>query len=179
MKKLAILCAALFAGAAAMPLFGCNAREKETVLRVCSWEEYIDLGGWEEDELIEVGDGIIGVNSMVDDFTEWYNSTHENKVRVEYSTFGTNEDLYNRLKLGDVYDLVCPSDYMIMKLVDEEAYTEFSKEFWNENNEENYYARNVSRYIDGKEDSVFNEHGWHGIAACYMWGTTGDRKSVV
>ena len=38
---------------------------------------------------------------------------------MEYSTFGTNEDMYNQLKLGDTYDLICPSEYMIMKLAAE------------------------------------------------------------
>lgn len=41
------------------------------------------------------------------------------RVKVEYSTFGTNEELYSQLNLGNVFDLVCPSDYMIMKLMTE------------------------------------------------------------
>ena len=28
--------------------------EKPVVLRVCNWEEYIDEGGWEDDELIDL-----------------------------------------------------------------------------------------------------------------------------
>ena len=39
--------------------------------------------------------------------------------------------------------------------------------------ETNYYINNVSPYIDGEEDSIFYQHEWNGIAACYMWGTTG------
>ena len=27
------------------------------VLRVCNWEEYIDEGGWDDDELIELENG--------------------------------------------------------------------------------------------------------------------------
>ena len=90
-------------------------------LRVCNWEEYIDLGDWDEEERMELENGaeIFGENSMVDDFTEWYYETYGKRVEVEYSCFGTNEDLYNQLTLGDVYDLVCPSDYMIMKLMAE------------------------------------------------------------
>ncbi|MDE5728588.1 MAG: extracellular solute-binding protein, partial [Clostridia bacterium] len=115
------------------------------------------------------------VNSVEYDFTKWFKEEHDFglKVRVEYSTFGTNEDLYNRLSLGDVYDLVCPSDYMLMKLIAEDNYVPYSDEFWNLENEENYYANFVSRYIDGDNDSVFNEYDWHKKAACYMWGTTG------
>ncbi len=161
-----------------MPLFGCGAGEETVVLRVNSWEEYIDEGGWGDDELIEIEgdfaeDGIFGENSIVDDFTEWFNENHDFNVRVEYSTFGTNEDLYNRLSLGDAYDLVCPSDYMIMKLVDEDKVLPYSESFSDESVKENYYARYVSRYIDMDDDSIFSTYGWSGIAACYMWGTTG------
>ena len=46
--------------------------DDEIVLRVCSWEEYIDLGGWEEDEVIDLESGdIFGENDMVSDFEDW------------------------------------------------------------------------------------------------------------
>ena len=62
----------------------------ETVtLRISNWEEYIDLGDWGEDEVIDLESGdIFGENSMVDDFAEWYEETYGKKVNVEYSTFG-------------------------------------------------------------------------------------------
>lgn len=182
MKKfLAVASAAILSCASLFAFSGCSKGEETVVLRVCSWEEYIDLGEWDEDEVIDLESGdIFGENSMVDDFTEWFNSTHDYNVKVEYSTFGTNEDLYNRLSLGDVYDLVCPSDYMLMKLIDEKDKDgeykyrmPFSEDFWNTETQENYYAKNVSRYIDGADESIFNSYGWHGLAACYMWGTTG------
>jgi len=137
---------------------GCKKSDSAITLRVCSWEEYIDEGDREE-----------GINPMVDDFTEWFNSSHDYKVKVEYSTFGTNEDLYNSLSLGDVYDLVCPSDYMIMKLIAEDECLDYSDEFFDGAAEENYYVNNVSPYIDG----IFKANGWDKKAACYMWGTTG------
>ncbi len=166
---------------------GCASSQKDVVLRVCSWEEYVDLGGWKDDERIEIENsfadnpegGVFGENSMVDDFTEWFNENHDYNIRVEYSTFGTNEDLYNRLSLGDVYDLVCPSDYMMMKLIAENACVDYSDGFWDTEREENYYAKYVSRYIDGDPNvdgtAIFNkpEYNWHKKAACYMWGTTG------
>ncbi len=159
---------------------GCTSEDETVVLRVSNWEEYIDLGDWGEDEAIDIAnpytgeDYIMGVNSVVDDFTQWFNSQDYGfKVRVEYSTFGTNEDLYNQLNLGDVYDLVCPSDYMIMKLQAQDAIQPFSDEFMDRSNPENYYINGVSEYIDGTEDSIFGQYGWSGIAACYMWGTTG------
>lgn len=175
MKKLPkILCTAAAVCAvicATLPLSACSKKSNELVLRVSNWEEYIDLGGWDEEEKIEVGDGIIGVKSMVDDFTKWFNEEQDFgfKVKVEYSTFGTNEDLYNRLNLGDTYDLVCPSDYMIMQLMREEKLTKFSDSFYDAAIETNYYSKNVSSFIkDG-----FESFGGNDYAAGYMWGTTG------
>ncbi|MBP5197444.1 MAG: extracellular solute-binding protein [Lachnospiraceae bacterium] len=148
----------------------------ETVtLRVCSWEEYIDEGDWEEDELIELPDAdIIGENSLVDDFEEWYYETYGKKVEVEYSCFGTNEELYNMLTIGDVYDLVCPSEYMFMKLMTEGKLVPYSDEFFDESVEENYYAKGVSPFIKRAfEENEINGEKWNRYAAGYMWGVTG------
>ena len=147
----------------------------EVVLRVCNWEEYIDEGDWDEDEVIDLESGdIIGVNSLIEDFEEWYYETYGIKVTVEYSTFGTNEDLYNMLTLGDVYDLVCPSEYLFMKLMTEDALVPLSDEFFDTSNEYNYYINNVSEYIQ----EIFETHyiegeSWSTYAAGYMWGVTG------
>ena len=178
--KIAAVAAACIFCVPVIAAAGCTSEDETVVLRVSNWEEYIDLGDWGEDEAIDIAnpytgeDYIMGVNSVVDDFTQWFNSQDYGfKVRVEYSTFGTNEDLYNQLNLGDVYDLVCPSDYMIMKLQAQDAIQPFSDEFMDRSNPENYYINGVSEYIDGTEDSIFGQYGWSGIAACYMWGTTG------
>lgn len=174
MKKLPkLLCTLAAVGAlacTALPLSACSQKESALVLRVSNWEEYIDLGGWDKDETIEVGDGIIGENSMIDDFTEWFNGGDFGfKVRVEYSTFGTNEDLYNRLNLGDKYDLVCPSDYMIMQLMREGKAEKYSDSFRDAAIEGNYYSQNVSPFIR----NGFESFGGNEYAAGYMWGTTG------
>ena len=188
-KRFTCIAAASLLLAAALPLSACANNDKELVLRVANWEEYIDLGGWDEDERIEIynefaadgEEGVIGVNSMVDDFTEWFNSEGDYgfTIKVEYSTFGTNEDLYNRLNLGDKYDLVCPSDYLIMKLLSEDKLAPYSEDFLNAEIDGNFYAQYASSYINGKHDSetdvegIFEKNGWSDYAACYMWGTTG------
>jgi spermidine/putrescine transport system substrate-binding protein len=152
------------------------AGEKEKiVLRVCNWEEYIDLGDWDEEETIDLESGdIIGENSLVEDFEEWYYETYGREVVVEYSTFGTNEDLYNMITLGDVYDIVCPSEYMFMKLMAEDKLVPLSDDFFDEADENNYYVNGVSPYIR----NVFDNHQiggepWSKYAAGYMWGITG------
>ena len=180
-KKVVAVSMAVFTGCmliSANVVKGATAAEGDEVikLRVCNWEEYIDLGGWDEDELIDLENGteIFGENSMIKDFEEWYYKTYGKKVEVEYSCFGTNEDLYNQLTMGDTYDLVCPSDYMIMKLMAEGALEPYSEKFYDTSIETNYYVKGVSPYIKGVFDE--NEIGgeaWSKYAAGYMWGITG------
>ena len=153
-----------------------QAKEETITLRVCNWEEYIDLGGWDEEERIELDNGveIMGEKALYNEFEEWYYETYGKRVRVEYSCFGTNEDLYNQLTLGDTYDLVCPSDYMIMKLMAEGALEPYSESFFDRDNAENYYSRCVSPYIAGVfAENEINGESWERYAACYMWGVTG------
>lgn len=153
-----------------------EAKDDTILLRVCNWEEYIDLGDWDEEEAMELDNGqiIFGENALYEDFEEWFYETYGKKVKVEYSCFGTNEDLYNQLTLGDTYDLVCPSDYMLMKLMAEGKAEPFSEEFFNTENPNNYYTNCVSPYIaDVFESNEIGGETWTQYAACYMWGITG------
>ena len=180
-RMFAAISALIMAAAGIAGAFGTGAaaagrgEDRPVILRIANWEEYIDLGDWDEEETIELESGdIIGENSMVEDFEEWYEETYGIKVKVEYSTFGTNEDLYNMLSLGDEYDLVCPSEYMIMKLMREGKVVPLSEQFFDPSVETNYYVKGVSPYIR----KVFDEHEidgmrWSDYAAGYMWGVTG------
>ncbi len=160
-----------------LTLTACDSKTSDVVtLRVSNWEEYIDLGDWDEEEVIELENGtsILGVNAMYEDFEEWYLENYGEKVKVEYSTFGTNEELYNQMTIGSEFDLVCPSEYMIMKMMREGLLAPFSEEFHDESIETNYYTRNVSPYIKDVFDelSIGNEK-LSKYAAGYMWGTLG------
>ncbi|MCH5267528.1 MAG: extracellular solute-binding protein [Lachnospiraceae bacterium] len=170
----------LFLIGLAMTVFwgGCTQSmdEETVVLRIANWEEYIDEGGWDDDELIDLEDGteILGDENMLDLFEEWYEESYGEKVKIEYSTFGTNEDLYNQLTLGDTFDLVCPSEYMIMKLMTEKKLQPFSEQFYDTDLEENYYARGVSPYIfDVFENLEIGGECLTKYGAGYMWGSMG------
>lgn len=158
---------------------GCSG-EETIVLRVFNWEEYIDEGGegsYQYDyEVNEDG----SAPPIIEDFEVWYEETYGTPIRVEYSTFGTNEDMYNQLQLGDTYDLLCPSEYMIMKLAAEDYLQPYTEDFFDPDIEENYYIRNVSPYIrEMFESNRINRKDendsstWSDYAAGYMWGVTG------
>ena len=159
-------------------LSGCDesSEDEVIVLRVSNWEEYIDEGDWDEEETIELENGtvICSETGMIEDFEAWFYETYGKKVKVEYSTFGTNEELYNQMSMGDTYDLVCPSEYMIMKMMAEDMLLPYSENFYDTTIEENYYSRGVSPYIQGVYDDLsINGEALSKYAAGYMWGTLG------
>ncbi|MBE7068612.1 MAG: extracellular solute-binding protein [Clostridiales bacterium] len=131
------------------------------VLRVGSWDEYIDEGG--EDSYVE------GSNPLYEEFAEYYTEKTGVKVTVEYVPLQDNETMYNKIKMGDTYDLLCPSEYMMMKLKSEGKIQPFPASFFDKANPENHYARNLSPFIEKQ----FTEGGWYEYIAGYMWGSTG------
>lgn len=161
----------------ALPLGGCTVKSDDViVLRVSNWEEYLDEGDWEEEDAIELEDGsrICPKNSMLQDFEKWFYKKYGKKVKVEYSTFGTNEELYNQITIGDVYDLVCPSEYMIMKMLAEDMLEPYSDAFFDTTKEENYYSRGVSPYIQEQFEALSIQGNYlSDYAAGYMWGILG------
>ncbi len=83
-------------------------------LNVYNWGEYISD---EDDE----ESGLFDVNSA---FEEYFNEHLAEKfgyyVKVNYSTYATNEDMYAKITNSAVaYDIVVPSDYMIQKMISE------------------------------------------------------------
>ena len=77
-------------------------------LYVYNWGEYISDGS----------EGCLDSNAA---FEEWYYETYGERVKVNYSTFSSNESLYAKLSSGSVsYDVVVPSDYMIERLIAED-----------------------------------------------------------
>lgn len=68
-----------------------------------------------------ISDGSEGSFDTIREFEEWYQETYNVKVRVNYDTFTSNEDMYNKLSTGAVsYDVVIPSDYMIERMLQED-----------------------------------------------------------
>lgn len=81
-------------------------------LNVYNWGEYIS----DEDD---PESGLFDVNSA---FEEYFNENLASKygyyVKVNYSTYATNEDMYAKITNSAVaYDIVIPSDYMIQKMI--------------------------------------------------------------
>ena len=158
----------------------------ENVLRVASWDEYIDMGGdfldpTDEDEAAYIawykdltGINLLDTKPLYEEFEDWYFKQTGKKITVEYVALQDNETMYNKIKMGDRYDLLCPSEYMAMKLKSENLLIPYPDDstkynFFDANVETNYYAQNVSSYTS----EIFDKAGLTGYIAGYMWGTTG------
>jgi len=88
--------------------------------------------------------------------------TQETGIRVKYSTYARNEDMYARVSRGaSSYDLVFPSDHMISKMIDENLLEKIDFE-----NVPNY--ANVDERFTGLMYDPYNEY-----SVPYMWGTMG------
>lgn len=108
-----------------------------TTINVYNWGEYID------DEEIEV----------IKEFE------HLTGIKVNYTTFESNENMYSKLSGGGVsYDVIVPSDYAIDKLlaegmlqkIDFNNVPNYAKYF-----DEERYGYKVDRAIDGKQVSDY------------------------
>lgn len=160
MKKFISVLICCFLFLSVMP----NALAEEEVLRVYNWQDYIDEG---KDD-----DGAIIDKSVIQLWEEDFYGRTGRKVRVQYDTFETNETMLNTFKTGKTsYDLACPSDYVIQKMI---AATKdgtdetIALEKYDLSKMENY-QKYVSPYIA----NMFENHGWTEYAVGYMWGTVG------
>ncbi len=87
-------------------LVGCG--EETVTLNVYNWGEYISDGSEES----------LDVNAA---FEEYYYDKYGVRVKVNYTTYASNEDMYAKLRSGaTAYDVIIPSDYMIERMIDEE-----------------------------------------------------------
>ena len=94
MKKLLILL--LTSVLVLFPLTACGNEDGSNKLYVYNWGEYIDP-------------------AVLEIFEE------ETGIQVIYDEFETNESMYSKISAGAaLYDLVCPSDYMISKMITED-----------------------------------------------------------
>ena len=140
-----------------------SCKKADVTLRVASWAEYIDDGE---------GDN----KSMIENFEKWYEEQTGKSIKVEYIELDDNETMYNKITLGETYDLLCPSEYMIMKLQSEDKLEKYPESFFDTSVETNYYAKNVSPFIESTFEKGKMKDGdskWSEYAAGYMWGTTG------
>lgn len=127
---------------AACSLTGCGSSSagENGEVYVYNWGEYIDP-------------------DTIDLFEE------ETGIKVIYDEFDTNEAMYPKIEAGSsAYDVICPSDYMIQKMIDNDLLQEL-----NFDNMPNAKANIGAQYYEQSEG--FDPGNKYSVPYC--WGTVG------
>ena len=108
MKALLLLATLFLLCAIPLLLSSCSEEEGEAItLYVYNWGEYISDGS----------EGTLDVNA---EFEAYCREELGLNVKVNYSTFSSNESMYAKISSGSAaYDVIIPSDYMIERMVSE------------------------------------------------------------
>ena len=141
----------LYIAAALLVMAGCS-EDRDHILKVYNWADYID-------------------EELIDEFEVWYEEQTGEPVEIIYQTFDINETMLSKIELGhEDYDVVCPSDYIIERMLANDLLLPLERDF----GETPDYIGNVAPYFTEKLREV-EGHGKNANDYCvgYMWGTVG------
>ena len=146
MKKLLIAVAALVAAVA------CTSN-REGILKVYNWSDYID-------------------ESVLPEFESWYKEMTGEEIQVVYQTFDVNETMLFKIEKGhEDYDVVCPSDYILERMMNTGLVQPL--DFESIPDSVNYIALNKSPYMKKMFRDINPNIDANDYSVPYMWGTTG------
>ena len=148
MKKLfsAVICVLLAASAA------CFAADREHTLKVYNWADYID-------------------EDLLEEFEQWYEEQTGEPVEIIYQLFDINEVMLSKIEKGhEDFDVVCPSEYIIERMLRADLLLPIDKDFGDTPN----YLSNVAPFMNDFLSQVDgNGKDANDYAVPYMWGTVG------
>ena len=143
----------LMALAALMAVIASCGGNREEVLKVYNWSDYID-------------------ESVLSEFEEWYEAQTGKPITVVYQTFDVNETMLSKIEKGhEDYDVVCPSDYIIERMLNDGLLLPL--DFASIPDSINYIQLNKSPYIKSVFRSINPQIDANDYSVAYMWGTTG------
>lgn len=143
----------LATGILALSAVSVFAEERSNVLKVYNWSDYIAEG-------------------VLDDFKSWYKEQTGESIDVIYMTFDVNEAMLSKIEKGhEDYDVVCPSDYIIERMLDKGLLLPL--DFKSLGSTPNYIEANRSPFIEQMFRSINPSIDANQYSVAYMWGTTG------
>ncbi len=144
----------LYIFAAVLLLAGCSSEggSRANVLKVYNWADYID-------------------EDLIAEFEKWYEEETGEPVKIIYQTFDINETMLSKIELGhEDYDVVCPSDYIIERMLKNDLLLPLNTDFGDTpdwlGNTAPYIAEKVGQIEGGGKDAAE-------YCVPYMWGTVG------
>lgn len=143
----------LATGILALSTVSVFAEDRSNVLKVYNWSDYIAEG-------------------VLDDFKSWYKEQTGESIDVIYMTFDVNEAMLSKIEKGhEDYDVVCPSDYIIERMLDKGLLLPL--DFKSLGSTPNYIEANRSPFIEQMFRSINPSIDANQYSVAYMWGTTG------
>ncbi len=154
MKNLSLAIKAFWAFASLLLLLSCGTGEKERshILKIYNWADYID------EEVLAA-------------FPAWYEEQTGEQIRVIYQVFDINEIMLTKVERGhEDYDLVCPSEYIIERMLKKNLLLPIDRSFGRTPD----YLANISPFIRAQIDKL-SQPGRQAddYVVPYMWGTAG------
>lgn len=143
----------LMAGLILLGAANVSAEDRNNVLKVYNWSDYIAEG-------------------VLDDFKAWYKEQTGENVEVIYMTFDVNEAMLSKIEKGhEDYDVVCPSDYIIERMLNKGLLLPIDTKLLGST--PNYIEANRSPFIEKMFRSINPKIDANLYSVAYMWGTTG------
>lgn len=143
----------LFTIALAAALVCSCGSDRSQILKVYNWGDYID-------------------EDLIPEFEQWYEEQTGEPVRIIYQTFDINETMLSKIEKGhEDFDVVCPSDYIIERMLRSDLLLPLDFDF---GDTPNYIDQYIAPYIKSCFDQIdgFGRNA-NDYAVGYMWGTTG------
>ena len=151
----------VLAMALVLPVVFAGCQNRSEILKVYHWSEYIG-------------------EDVIKEFEAYYKEVTGKNITVKIDYFDENEMMYTQIKTARAdYDVLCPSDYMIEKMIKEDLLLKLEdiSSYGYETLED--YRDNMSPLVMSGEDNLFKydydeESGEYNLySRTYMWGTMG------
>lgn len=151
MKKISVFFAIALM---ALAFASCSNNDRAHQLKVLNWADYIN-------------------EDVKESFEQWYFEQTGEKVEIIYETFDINETALTKIEIGkEDYDVFCPSEYIIERMLKENLLLPIQKEIIPDSI---FYFNNVAPFVVDKFQQMAPNASVNvsDYTAGYMWGTTG------
>ncbi len=129
-----------------------SAADREHQLKIYNWADYID-------------------EDLITEFEQWYEEQTGEPVEIIYQLFDINEVMLSKIEKGhEDFDVVCPSDYIIERMLRADLLLPIDRDFGQTPD----YTVNVAPFmVDFLSQVDGNGKDANEYAVPYMWGTVG------
>lgn len=132
-----------------------QAEDRQQVLRVANWVDYMDL-------------------DLIPEFEEWYYRTTGEKIKVDYNTYTMPDSMYYQVADEHYdYDVCCPPEYLVERMMRHNLLLPIDTADFMSHGVPNW-MNGTAAYLDSaiqQYGDVYNVHS-KTYAVPFQWGTT-------